>query len=113
MNNGLKVTCLIGSALCLFFILAEHNKIYNHNHINKPVEVSLLDYKDRKNLDKSIRQLFEGKTNKVVCGIIGNNRSSYKDYDNEIKKYCSNYGVKTTNFIHADNGNINAVTLKR
>lgn len=111
MSNKLKYTCVISTALCLFSVLAGY-KIYSHYITNK-TEVSLLDYKDRKNLDNSIKQLFDGKCSTVVCGIIGDNRSSYEEYDNEIKKYCSNYGVKASNFIHTDDGNINAVTLKR
>lgn len=111
MVNKFKYTCLIGSFIFALSIVAGYKVFTNHHH-DKPTEVSLLDYRDRNNLDNSIKHLFEGKSERVVCGIIGDNRSNYEDYDNEIKKYCSKYGIKTS-FIHEDDGNINAVTLKR
>ena len=52
---------------------------------------------------------YKGKSKRIVCGIIGGN---HKDYDNEIKKYCSGYGIKTS-FLYGDDGNVIAATLKR
>ena len=107
MVNKFKYTCLISSFIFIISIIAGY-KIFV-NHYNSPTETALLCYKDKNNLDSSINYLFEGKSKRIVCGIIG---GDHKDYDNEIKKYCSGYGIKTS-FLYGDDGNVIAVTLKR
>lgn len=109
MNTKTKYTFLTGVVLVLAFILP---LAYINFHHDSSTKYSLLDYKDKKSLDNSIEDLFKKDIKSITVGILGNNRSSYEDYDNEIKEYCSNYGVKTS-FIHTDDGSVNAVTLKR
>lgn len=104
MTNKLKYTCLIGSFILAVSIIAGY-KVFTNSH----TETSLLCYKDKNNLDSSINYLFEGKSKRIVCGIIGGN---HKNYDSEIKKYCSGYGIKTS-FLYGDDGNVIAATLKR
>ena len=107
MTNKLKFTCLIGSFMLAASIIAGY-KVFT-KHRNNFKKVSLLCYEDKSNLYSSIKHLFEDESKRINCDIIGGNR---KDYDNEIKKYCSNYGIKTS-FIYGDNGNVISVTLKR
>mgnify|MGYP003400239522 FL=1 len=107
MTNKLKYTCLIGSFVLAVSIIAGY-KVFANYH-NTTTETSSLCYKDKSNLDSSINYLFEGKSKRIVCAIIGGN---HKDYDNEIKKYCSGYGIKTS-FLYGDDGNVIAATLKR
>lgn len=105
MTNKLKYTCLIGGLFVLVVSIIAGYKVFTDN----PTESSLLCYKDKNNLDSSIKYLFENKSERIVCAITGGN---HKDYDNEIKKYCSGYGIKTS-FIYGDDGSIIAATLKR
>lgn len=70
----------------------------------------LLSNSDINNLDNSIETLFKGDTKTITVGIIGNGHTDKKDYDDEIKKYCDEFGIKT-HFMHTDT--IDAVILKR